>query len=88
MSEKTVHTCELKTREDRRNMEVNVKSFGKIVASEDTLHTISMCILDSATLNVSKGKTPLAILQMEAFKSIYNALADAGYYGTIHNNIN
>ncbi len=54
-------------------MEVNVKSFGKIVASGDTLHTISMCILDSATLNVSKGKMPLAILQMEAFKSIYNA---------------
>lgn len=68
-------------------MEVDVKGLGKIVASEDTLHTISMCILDSATLNVSKGKTPLAILQMEAFKSIYNALSDAGYYGTIHNNI-
>lgn len=68
-------------------MEVDVKGLGKIVASEDTLHTISMCILDSVTLNVSKGKTPLAILQMEAFKSIYNALSDAGYYGTIHNNI-
>lgn len=65
-------------------MEVNVKGLGKIVASEDTLFEISMCLLDSATLNLSKGKAPLAVIQLEAFKSIHNALADAGFYKAIN----
>lgn len=43
-------------------MEVNVKGLGKIVASEDTLFEIAMCLLDSVTLNLSKGKAPLAVI--------------------------
>lgn len=61
-------------------MEVDVKGLGKIVASEDTLFEIAMCLYDSATLNEFKGRTPLAILRMEDFRSIRNALADAGFY--------
>lgn len=65
-------------------MEVNVKGLGKIVASEDTLFEIAMCLFDSATLNLSKGKAPLAVIQLESFKSIHNALADVGFYKAIN----
>ena len=61
-------------------MEVDVKDLGKIVASEDTLCEIEMCLLDSVALNSTKGLTPLAITRMESFKSIHNALANAGFY--------
>lgn len=43
-------------------MEVDVKGLGKIVASEDTLCEIEMCLLDSVVLNSTKGLTPLAII--------------------------
>lgn len=43
-------------------MELNLKGLGKIVASEDTLFEIAMCLLDSAMLNLSKGKAPLAVI--------------------------
>ena len=61
-------------------MEVDVKGLGKIVASEDTLCEIEMCLLDSVALNSTKGLTPLAIIRMESFKSIHNALANTGFY--------
>ena len=65
-------------------MEADVKGLGKIVASEDTLCEIEMCLLDSVILNSTKGQTPLAIIRMESFKSIHNALADAGFYKAIN----
>lgn len=61
-------------------MEVDVKGLGKIVASEDTLCEIEMCLLDSVVLNSTKGLTPLAIIRMESFKSTHNALANTGFY--------
>lgn len=61
-------------------MEVDVKGLGKIVASEDTLCEIEMCLLDSVVLNSTKGLTSLVITRMESFKSIHNALANAGFY--------
>lgn len=41
-------------------MEVDVKGLGKIVASEDTLCEIEMCLLDSVALNSTKGLTPFS----------------------------
>lgn len=61
-------------------MEVDVKGLGKIVASEDTLCEIEMCLLDLVLFNSTKGLTHLAIARMESFKSIHNALANAGFY--------
>lgn len=61
-------------------MEVDVKGLGKIVASEDTLFEIEMCFYDSAIFNATIGHTPLAIIRTESFKSIHNALVNAGFY--------
>ena len=46
----------------------------------DVKGEIEMCLFDSVALNSTKGLTPLAIIRMESFKSIHNALANAGFY--------
>ena len=80
MSEKTVHTCELETRKDRRKMRVKVKGYGTIQASKDMLNILSTAFDHASELEKLNNREALSKLFSEFSSEIFIALEETGYY--------